>query len=103
MASNRFEFLKQSQQDDDNQQKDSTAGEPTTEETKSAKKARSKKSVSIPGLEPKQDEKVPLDRLNVEIPADLHQQLKEYCTATRRTKREVVTALIKFLIDEYGG
>ena len=102
MASNRFEFLKQSQQDDDNQQNDSTAGEPT-EETKPAKKSKSKRSVSIPGLDTLPDEKVALDRLNVEIPADLHQKLKEYCTATRRTKREVVTALIEFLISEYGG
>lgn len=100
MASNRFDFLKQPQQDDDQQDVS-----PTEEiEVKPVKQSKPKsKSVAIPGLGPKDEEKVVLERLNVEIPADLHQQLKEYCTATRRTKKEVITALIEFLISESGG
>lgn len=91
MSSNRFDFLKpQSSGTNDEGQGDRAAPQ------------RQNQPVSIPGLEPKPDEKVVLERLNVEIPAELHQQLKEYCTRNKRTKKEVITALIEFLLANQG-
>lgn len=89
--SNRFDFLKPP-----------SSGGDEGGDRPGADKTPQDQSVVIPGLEPKQDEKVVLERLNVEIPADLHQQLKEYCTVNKRTKKEVITALIEFLLANQG-
>lgn len=90
--SNRFDFLRPQPSGDDD-------GGDRPADTAPAQMATSQ-PVAIPGLEPKPDEKVVLERLNVEIPADLHQRLKEYCTNTKRTKKEVITALIEFLLSQ---
>jgi|GEM_PF-4301612 len=94
--SNRFDFLKPQPSGDDAERTLDTSNQ-SAPPGAPAPPAQNQ-SVSIPGLEPKTDEKVVLERLNVEIPADLHQQLKEYCTTNKRTKKEVITALIEFLL-----
>lgn len=91
--SNRFDFLKPPSGGGDRDQ--TNQGDRPAPQTPD-------QPVAIPGLEPKPDTAVPVERLNVEIPADLHQQLKEYCTHNKRTKKEVITALIEFLLANQG-
>jgi hypothetical protein len=90
--SNRFDFLKPQPSGDDDQSSQGDRPSPQPQPPKPSQ------GVTIPGLEPKSDEGVVLERLNVEIPADLHQQLKQYCTNTKQTKKKVITALIEFLL-----
>lgn len=94
--SNRFDFLKPQPSGDDAERNLDTSSQ-SVPPASPAPPAQNQ-LVPIPGLEPKPDDKVVLERLNVEIPADLHQQLKEYCTTNKRTKKEVITALIEFLL-----
>lgn len=56
--------------------------------------------VTIPGLDDDAPIKEALERLNVEIPVELHQRLKLYCTEKRKSKKDVVNALIAWFLDQ---
>lgn len=94
---NRFEFL-------ENHPTSSTDTEPDTGQKPPMPATQSKTSskLNIPGLTDETPDKLPLERLNVEIPADLHQRLREYCTAKRKTKKIVINALVEYLLDSEG-
>lgn len=46
------------------------------------------------------DEQIMLKRLAVDIPADLHRKLKLRCAQTGCKQRDVVIALLKWVLDE---
>lgn len=91
MASdNRFAHLKNSMQQIKEQD---TAPTAPPDESNQGK-------VSIPGLNDDAPDREVLERLNVEIPAELHQRLKLYCTKNKKTKKTVVNALIAWFLAQ---
>ena len=62
--------------------------------------ARGQASGKVPGWEPAQMEDEPLQRLNVEIPRSLHNRLKAEALRLGRSKRELVTALLEWALED---
>lgn len=90
---NRFEFL-------ESQPTGSTDTEPDTGQKPPMSPAESPQAkVVIPGLDKDTPEKEVLERLNIEIPADLHQRLKLYCAEKKRTKKDVINTLIAWFLE----
>ena len=64
--------------------------------------ARGQASGKVPGWEPVGTEAEPLQRLNVEIPRSLNLRLKAEALRLGRSKRELVTALLEWALEDEG-